>query len=291
VTFSLPSSSYGDLYYGYTQDGEYSAKVREGTKYYYDGSPYLLNVAFVPARGFSGTATISYTGYDVVGLSYNGTVQVSTSGTSGTGTAPVDTPANTPVNPPVLVSSKYFSDVDTSYSWAVPYIDSLYEAKVISGSTATGGSKLYSPATNVTRGDFMLLLYRALNMKTTSKTTGFSDVPSGSYYYTAINTAKALGIAQGSDNYFYPDLPITREDAMVFVQRAVNIVGKTIPAGETESLKSFKDYHAISDYSTSAVAALVKAGIITGSDDNMVYPKGNLTRAQVAAIIHRVINR
>lgn len=286
VTFSLPSESYGDLYYGYTQDGDYSAKVREGTKYYFDGSPYLLNVAFVPARSFSGTATISYTGYDIVGLSYNGTVQVSTSSNSGTVTTPVETPVNTPV----LVSSKYFGDVDTSYSWAVPYIDSLYESKIISGSTS-GSSKLYSPATNVTRGDFMLLLYRALDMKTTSKTTGFSDVPSGSYYYTAINTAKALGIAQGSDNFFYPDIPITREDAMVFVQRAVNIVGKTIPSGDTESLKSFRDYNAISDYSRSAVAALVKASIITGSDDNMVYPQGGLSRAQVAAIIHRVINR
>jgi hypothetical protein len=52
----------------------------------------------------------------------------------------------------------------------------------------------------------------------------------------------------------------------------------------------FADYSDISDYSRSAVAALVKVGIITGSDDNKLYPKGNLTRAQTAAIIYRLMN-
>jgi hypothetical protein len=278
VYFTLPSAASGTLYYGYTQDGNYSAKVRPDTKYYYDGSPYLLNVAFVPANGFSDTATITYTGYDITGLSYTGTIKISSS-SSG----------QLPPNPSTLVSSKYFQDVDTSYSWAVPYIDSLYESSIISGSSS-GSSKFYSPASQVTRGDFMLILYRAMNLKTSSTASKFADVPNGSYYYDAIMTAKALGIAQGSDNYFYPSRPITREDAMVFVLRAVNITGKTIPSGDTSSLSSYYDNGAISEYSRSAVAALIKAGIITGSDDNKIYPQGSLTRAQIAAIIYRVIN-
>ena len=284
VYFTLPSSSSGTLYYGYTQDGNYSAKVRPDTKYYYDGSPYILNVSFVPSNKFSGTVSITYTGYDITGSSYTGTIKITYSNITQT----PDTSA--PANPESLVSSKYFSDVDTSYSWAVPYIDSLYLSGIISGSSS-GSNKLYSPASPVTRGDFMLILYRALNLKTTSTATKFVDVPTGSYYYDAIMTARALGIAQGSENYFYPNTPITREDAMVLVLRAVNITGETIPSGDVSGLSSYYDSSVISDYSRSAVAALIKSGIITGSDDNKIYPQGNLTRAQVAAIIYRVINR
>ncbi|HVI40008.1 MAG TPA: S-layer homology domain-containing protein [Anaerovoracaceae bacterium] len=280
VQFTLPSSSNGTLYYGYSSNGNYTSKVKESTKYYYGSSPYLLNVTFVPANDITGTVTISYKGYDTNDLSYTGKVQINITkpGTS--------VPTSGGIT---LVSSKYFSDVDISYSWAVPYIDNLYEAGIISGATS-GSSKLYSPASYVTRGDFIYLLYKALDFKTTSTTTGFSDVTSGSYYYAAITTAKALGIAQGSDNKFYPNNRITREDAMVMVLRAVNITGKTISSGDTGSLSKYNDGSSISDYSKSAVAALIKAGIITGSDDNKIYPQGNLTRAQIAAIIYRVKN-
>ena len=282
VQFTLPSSSYGTLYYGYSANGSYDSKVKESTKYYYGGSPYLLNVTFVPANNVTGTVTISYTGYDTDGQSFDGKVQI-TIAKSGT-SAPTTTSGGV-----TLVSSKYFKDVDISYSWAVPYIDSLYEAGIISGSTS-GTTKLYSPASYVTRGDFIYLLYKTLNFKTTSTATGFSDVPSSSYYYTAIAAAKALGIAQGSENKFYPNNPITREDAMVMVLRAVNITGKTISSGDTSNLSKYSDSGSISEYSKSAVAALIKVGIITGSDDNKIYPQGNLTRAQIAAIIYRVKN-
>jgi len=136
----------------------------------------------------------------------------------------------------------------------------------------------------------MYLLYKSLNFKTTSIAASFEDVTPGSYYSTAIQTARALGIAQGSYNKFYPNDPITREDAMVMVLRAVNITGKTIPCGDVSSLSKYSDGSSISDYSKSAVAALIKAGIITGSDDNRIYPKGNLTRAQTSAIIYRIKN-
>ena len=286
VNFTLPSTASGTLYYGYTAGGDSGSKIKSSTKYYYGGSPYLLNVTFVPADNVTGTVTIAYTGYDLQGASYSGKVQINISSSS----TPTPTPTPTPIDTSKLVSSKYFKDVDISYSWAVPYIDSLYESNIISGTTSGNGSKLYSPAASVTRGDFMLILYKALNLQTSSIATGFSDVPSDSYYYKAITTAKALGIAQGQDNRFYPGNSITREDAMVFALRAVNITGKTIASGDTSSLSKYGDGSSISEYSKSAVASLVKAGLITGSDDNKIYPQGSLSRAQTAAIIYRIKN-
>ncbi|MEM5780630.1 MAG: hypothetical protein AAGU02_05745, partial [Lawsonibacter sp.] len=80
VRFTLPSSSKGVLYY----DG--STKVTAGTSYYRTGSSRLLeDVSFIPDEDFTGTVSISYTGYDTNGTSFSGTVRitVSTKGNSG----------------------------------------------------------------------------------------------------------------------------------------------------------------------------------------------------------------
>ena len=50
------------------------------------------------------------------------------------------------------------------------------------------GTGKYSPAANMIRGDFMLILYRSFEFSGTAS-TGFSDVPKSSYYYTAIMAA------------------------------------------------------------------------------------------------------
>ena len=43
VKFTLPSSSGGKLYYGYTSSSNYTSEVSASTKYYYGGTPFLLN--------------------------------------------------------------------------------------------------------------------------------------------------------------------------------------------------------------------------------------------------------
>ena len=82
VTFTLPSSSYGTLYYGYTSSSSYTSKVSSSTKYYADSSPYLSKVSFVPKSSYSGTVSISYTAYDDSGNSYSGTVEIAVSESS-----------------------------------------------------------------------------------------------------------------------------------------------------------------------------------------------------------------
>ena len=176
----------------------------------------------MPASNATGSTTIAYTGYDSEGSAYKGTIQINISGSGST------TPATT------LKKSKYFSDVDEAYSWAVDYIDSLYSSGVIAGATSDSSTKHFNPASKITRGEFMLLLSRALSLQTSTASGNFSDVAKGSYYYDAIATAKALGIATGSDNKFYPNSSITREDTMVLALRAMNKGGKAVAAGDVQ---------------------------------------------------------
>jgi hypothetical protein len=242
VTFTLPSSKYGKLYYNYTSSTKYDSEVTSSKKYYYDDTPSISKITFVPYKDYYGTVTIKYTGYNIDGNSFTGSVKVEV------------------ISMPETEGSLYFKDVTSAYSWAASYIDYLFEEGVVNGT----GNNNYSPANNVTRGDFMLMLYRALDLRGTDR-GNFIDVPKDSYYYKAIAIAKSLGIAKGYGDKFMPAAGITREDAMVLVDRALTIEGKKLSAGKSSDLYTFKDRNSVSDYAVTSVATLVKAGIIQGA--------------------------
>ena len=71
VSFTPPPVSQGKLYYGGRD-----ITVTEGTNYYYWGEPSISNVSFVAADGFHGTVRIPFTGCDVNGQTFGGTVEL-----------------------------------------------------------------------------------------------------------------------------------------------------------------------------------------------------------------------
>lgn len=265
VKFTLPSSSSGKLYYNYSTASNYDSLVSSSTKYYYDDSPSLSKVTFVPNKNYYGTVTIKYTGYNLDGEAFTGSIKIEVA------------------SMPETEGSIYFNDVTKDYYWAASQIDYLYEEDIVNG---TGNSN-YSPAQNMSRGDFILMLYRALDLSATTS-GNFSDVPKDSYYYKAIATAKALGIAKGFDNQFMPSASITREDAFVLVARALKVDGKKLSAGDYDDLSAFKDRKSVSDYAVTSVATLVKSGIVQGSNSNL-NPKAFISRAEMAVILYRVL--
>ncbi|WP_242837285.1 family 10 glycosylhydrolase [Alkaliphilus transvaalensis] len=183
-----------------------------------------------------------------------------------------------------ITISKYFNDISTNYAWAVSAIDYFYEKQIVFGT----GNDLFSPANNTKRGDFILMVVRALDLKADFK-DNFGDVPKSSYYYDAIGTAKALGIAKGSgNNAFNPNGNISREDMMVIMNRVIEKSGVRLePAGE-EALSGYHDAHQISNYARESVARLTKAGLVVGSGGG-VKPKDLATRAEIVVILDRLL--
>ncbi len=382
VRFTLPSSSIGTLYYNYTSSTSYGSKVSSSSYYYRSSSLYLDNVSFVPASDWTGTVSISFTGYSTTGDSFSGTVNVTVTGTASVGIIYYSTTAGTPVafqtssfqaacnarnagtfvsavfnlpasgfgqlryqyvsatqtgsavsstqsysaygtpamslvtfvpaagytgtvaisyrgldsrgtyytgtllitvSSPAATASSHFTDLG-NYSWAVPSIEYLYSAGVVYG-TSEG---VYSPAASISRGSFMLMICRAFNFNASSG-AGFADVPSDSVYASAVTTAQALGIAQGNGSYFYPANPLTREQAAVFLLRAMRADGWTIADGQRSALALYSDSAAVSDYAVGAVAAMVNLNILQGSTSGQLNPKGTLTRAQMAVILYRAL--
>jgi len=174
-----------------------------------------------------------------------------------------------------------FTDL-ANYDWAK---DAIYELKnkgIISGVSQTE----FAPASNIKRGDFILILTRMLGINN-AFAENFADVPAWSYYYNAIGSAKALGIASGDGQSFMPENTITRQDLITLAYRAFLMKGYVASTDDLTPLDSFTDKDAISDYALAPMAAMVKAGIIQGSDSR-VNPKGNATRAEVAVMCSRL---
>ena len=262
VRFSLPAASYGMLYYNYVSASNPGTPVTASTSYYMYGEPYLDRIFFVPSANTSGNVPITYTASDMSGQSYSGNIVITVTGqTSG---------------------SSNFTDVDASYAWAAEAIDYLYGLGVVNG---TGG-KLFSPGNATTRCDFLLMLYRLTGLRSSSK-VNFSDVPKDAYYFDAVATAKALGIAVGTNNMIYPTSLVTRQDALLWIYRALLVSGITVPAGSAGDIAGFSDKNAISSYALEAVQALVKAEIVKGSGGKL-NPTGSLSRAEMCVLLYRV---
>ncbi|NLG53878.1 MAG: S-layer homology domain-containing protein, partial [Clostridiales bacterium] len=77
-------------------------------------------------------------------------------------------------------------------------------------------------------------------------------------------------------------------DMMVIVARALEKLGVALEAAPEDVLSEFKDIGQISDYAKSAVALLVKNGLIKGTDGK-INPKGRATRAEIAVLIYRIL--
>ena len=266
VTFpSLPSSSAGQLRYQYVSANTPGTAVTANVAYYASAAPLVSNLCFVAAPDQTGTVTLSYTGKDSNGTSYPGTIVLTV----------VSSGANT----------SSFTDMG-NYAWASKSVEYLYVNGVVNG---TGGGK-FSPGSPITRGSFMLMLNRAFKF-TASGGAGFSDVPDGSVYADAVKIAQALGIAQGSGNRFYPTQPLSRQQAAVFLARAMRADGWTISGVTRSDLSSFSDAASVSDYAVSDLAAMVRMGIFQGGSDGRLNPQAPLTRAQMAVILCRAITQ
>ena len=111
----------------------------------------------------------------------------------------------------------------------------------------------YSPGSNISRGDFISHALQGAGLLRHAKQHVLSDVPSGSYYYDAIAAAKALGIAEGDGTSFRPDDPLTRQDAMVLIYRALTVMGYTLDTGTASDLYGYDDVNRIASYATTAV--------------------------------------
>ncbi|MBQ9097687.1 MAG: S-layer homology domain-containing protein [Clostridia bacterium] len=149
----------------------------------------------------------------------------------------------------------------------------------------------FAPTQNITRGDFAYFLMNALEIIDTYEAQQFSDVDSSKYYAKAILAGRKAGILNGSGNDMYqPEEAISRQDAMAIIARAMTykaMLGKS----DTNRLAVFSDNALIADYAREPIAAMTEEGVVKGNADGTVNPLGNITRAETAVIVYRILNK
>ncbi|MGS0763184.1 S-layer homology domain-containing protein [Syntrophomonas curvata] len=182
-----------------------------------------------------------------------------------------------------------FKDVDKH--WAKTAVNDMGSRMVISG--VSKGS--FEPDRDITRAEFASIVVRALGLKPGSSQEDFSDVQSSDWYSGAIQTASQYKIISGYGNgKFGPTDKVTREQAMTMIAKAMNITGLKveIPSVDAEKLlAAYVDADKTAEYAKISAVVCIKTGIISGKGTNMVAPKDNITRAEVAVIIQKLLQK
>lgn len=132
----------------------------------------------------------------------------------------------------------------------------------------------------LTRGQFITLLMRAYGIEgDNAPTDNFTDARN-TYYTGYLATAKTLGISSGvGDNKFAPEQAITRQEMSTLLYRTINVLGQLSEDNSGKTLSGFSDNGDIASYAREAMAYMVKAGALSGSD-GLLVPEAATTLAR-----------
>lgn len=269
VSFRQPAAATGRLFYDFRTlaGGAYTAVRYAGDRFYLDadGKQELLlgELFFLPAADCASQLKLAYTAYDASGAQL------------GTGELPVLVASKT--------ASAVFPDVNAgTCAWAAAAVDFMHVYGLVRGAGAEG----FHWKGSMTRGDFILILYRNAGLPAVSGTEcPYTDVAETDYAHDAIVWAWQNGVAGGvSDTAFGPRNAITREQIASILYR---LSGKPAAAA---SLRSYTDASAVSAYAESAMRWAVGSGYLKGSGAKL-SPQSTATRAEVAVLLHRYLTK
>ena len=177
-------------------------------------------------------------------------------------------------------SSAEFSDTKNA-EWAKTAVSELAKKGFVSGD----GNGLFRPDDNVLREEFLKMVILSFDRMDSEANADFKDVSKDKWYYSYIASGINAGIVKGiSDSEFGIGRNITRQDAAAILYRIYNVSSQN-------GQPSFIDSDEIADYAKKAVNELSAEGIISGMDDGKFYPQKNLTRAEAAVLIYRLMEK
>ncbi|WP_246942774.1 S-layer homology domain-containing protein [Bacillus pinisoli] len=171
--------------------------------------------------------------------------------------------------------------MDVSGHWGEGILNDFIDADILKGVIDQQGNLYVKPKDAITRAEFVALLVRTLELKSTTPGKAFTDVPINHWAYGDIQTASALGIVGGvTPTEFAPKKQITRAELAAIIVRAF---GTTVNFSGTPT--SFTDvpsgYWAIGDINKAS-----QVGIVVGNNGKF-SPKASASRAEAVVMLHR----
>lgn len=154
------------------------------------------------------------------------------------------------------------------------------------------GNNRFAPDQNMTRAMLVTVLYRAAGSPSVAgMASPFSDVPKGAWYADAVTWAYHIGLTYGVDStHFAPDKDLTREQMAAFFYR-IAVPAQQQGHEDLSVLERFRDSDQIRDFGKHPLAWAVTNDILTGTGRNQMEPQSTATRAQLATVLQRFLNR
>ena len=176
------------------------------------------------------------------------------------------------------LNGRYYTDIDKH--WAQ---DAILEMEIRGWMKGTSSTQ-FSPNRTLNRAETVGIMVKALGLQDKPVTSqSFKDVPKNHWAWKEIEIAREHGIIQGKGNgIFAPGEILTREQVAAMLD---NVLPKE---AEAAFENPFRDMTS-KNWSYNAVAAMNHRGIITGFEDGTFRPKEKITRAQMAAMMQKMI--
>lgn len=182
---------------------------------------------------------------------------------------------------------------DVAGHWSEAAVNDMGSRLVVNG---IGGGK-YNPDANITRAEFAAIIVRGLGLRLDQGTVPFNDISGSEWYASVVNTAFKFQLITGyEDGSFRPQGKITRQEAMTIIARAMKITGLSkqwagLDMNQLQTLEVFRDAEAVSNWAKEGATLSVAAQIVNGRAADMLKPGAFVTRAEVAAMVQRLLQK
>ena len=174
-----------------------------------------------------------------------------------------------------------FRDFDKS-AWYAEAVSAAVDNGLLYGKSAT----IIDPNGDMTRAEMAAIINRSFGCYKAADISQYKDVAKSKWYYKDVALAVQMGTYNGrSNSSMAPDSPITRQEAMTVVARALEL---DYDAYAKTDLSAFSDRSEISNWALPYVRAMVGADYIHGRG-KVLAPQDNITRAEFAQIFYNII--
>ena|GEM_PF-6983824 len=180
---------------------------------------------------------------------------------------------------------------DAANHWAKTAINDMGSRMVATGDE--NGN--FNPDNSITRAEFAAMVVRALGLKKGTEKSEFGDVALTDWFDGYVEAAAYYGLMTGFDaRSFHPNETLTRGQTMEILSRAMKLTGLSASLTDSEInalIAKYTDGASVSDSAKSSVAMCVKTGIISGAGAAVLSPEANVTRAEAAVMIQRLLQK
>ena len=174
-----------------------------------------------------------------------------------------------------------FKDYDRT-AWYAEAVSAAVDNGLLYGKSST----IIDPNGDMTRAEMAAIINRSFGCYKTADISQYKDVSKSKWYYKDVALAVQMGTYNGrSSSSMAPDAPITREEAMTVVARALEL---DYDSYSKTDLSKFSDRNKISNWALPYVRAMIGADYIHGRTKGL-EPLDNITRAEFAQIFHNII--